>query len=401
MMQSIVTSMPMMVCAILTALLGLSLYHDKDRPRARLLVFMATATLLYTAHCIYFNGLREAIPFTDTVYCFCNPAVYPLYLIYIEELTLHHPNRRQQALLLAPSVACCIVVGTLYALTSREQTQQFITHYLYHNEWASLTGLARWQGIAHHAVKAIFALQIPPVVLVGWQHITRYNRLVEQNYSDTEDKMLTPIKPLLVLFVVTSLVSFLCNAIGRYRFADSPWLLAVPSLTFSLLILLIGHIGLRQNFHIGNMDENAEELPMGDQGDRSPDRGSAANQGAVPVISEGLRQLMEEERFYLQPNLKLEDVARRLNTNRAYIYNVINVENGVSFSEFINRRRIEYAAQQIRQAPKALLADVATMSGFSSWSAFYRNFKQFMGCTPSEYQQRLMRNEERGIWNEE
>ncbi len=376
MIQSILTTLPMLVCAILTALLALSLYRDKDGPRIRLLVFMIVATLLYTAHCIYFNGLKQTIPFSDTVYCFCNPAVYPLYYIYIEELTQRHPDRRRQALLLVPAVLCSLTVGAFYLLMSGEETATFISHYLYHDEYTTLSGLAWWQGVAHLMVKIVFALEIPPILILGWRHITHYNLIVEQNYSDPDDKTLSPIKPLLVLFVVTSLVSFACNVIGRYRFTDSLWLLAVPSVTFSLLILLIGHIGLQQRFHIRNMDENAEEL--------SPAIAQPQSEGQNR-LREGLRQLMETEHIYLQPNLKLEDLARRLNTNRAYVYNVINVENGVSFSEFINRRRIEHAARLIAQNPKVLLADVATMSGFSSPSAFYRNFKQFMGCTPSEY----------------
>ncbi len=380
MIQSILTTLPMLVCAILTTLLALSLYRDQDGPRCRLLVFMAAATLLYTAHCIYFNGLRQAIPFSDTVYCFCNPAVFPLYYIYIEELTQRHPDRRWQALLLVPAGLCSLTVGTLYLLMSPTETATFVSHYLYHDEYAALSGLAWWQGAAHLMVKIVFALEIPPVLILGWRHITHYNLIVEQNYSDTDDKTLSPIKSLLVLFVITSAVSFACNVIGRYRFADSLWLLAVPSVTFSLLILLIGHIGLQQRFHIRNMDENAEELSPAVVQPQSEGQG---------WLREGLRQLMESEHIYLQPNLKLEDLARRLNTNRAYIYNVINVENGVSFSEFINRRRIEHAAQQIQQNPKALLSDVATMSGFASPSAFYRNFKQFMGCTPSEYQARF------------
>ena len=384
MIQSIVTSMPMLVCGILSVLLALSLYNDKDRPRISLLVFMIVATLLYTAHCIYFNNAYQAIPFTDTIYSFCNPAVYPLYYIYIEKLTLRHPDHRRQCLLLLPSLACCLTVGALYLLMSREETELFIRQYLYNGESNMLTGLGWWQSVAHLAVKVVFALQIPPIVVMGWRHITHYNLLVEQNYSDIDDKTLAPIKPLLILFVITSLVSFLCNAIGRYRFADSIWLLAIPSLIFSTLILLIGHIGLHQHFHIGNIGESVEELtPTTSQ----PHVGHR-------VLKEGLRRLMDRERIYLQPNLKLEDLARRLNSNRAYIYNVINVEYGISFSEFINRRRIEYAAHQIRQNPKALLSDISTMSGFSSSSAFYRNFKQFMGCTPSEYQQNVMNNEQ-------
>ena len=84
--------------------------------------------------------------------------------------------------------------------------------------------------------------------------------------------------------------------------------------------------------------------------------------------------------------MKLEDLAKHLNTNRAYIYNVINTDMGMSFSEYINRKRIEHATRLIEQNPNLLLADIATMSGFSSISAFYRNFKLYKHCSPSEYQ---------------
>lgn len=377
MFQSIVTSMPLFVSGILSALLALSLYQRWDKPRFRLLIFMLTATLLYLAHSIFFNGIMEAIPFSDTVYCFCNPAVYPLYLIYIEELTLHRPDRSLQFIILLPAIVCCIAVGIIYLLMDANETTQFINDNLYHNHYSSLGGLPWLQAMAHLSVKVVFAMQIPPILVIGLRHINRYNQIIEQNYSDTEGKTLTPIKTLLVLFVVVSLLSFFCNIIGRYRFIDSPLLLAIPSVTFSLLILLIGHIGLQQDFHIQSIAESIES------------EGAARlqqPQGEKQALSDNLRQLVEVERIYLQPNLKLEDLAMRLNTNRAYIYNVINGDMGMSFSEYINRKRIDYAVRLIDQNPNTLLADVAAMSGFSSTSAFYRNFKSYKHCSPSEYQ---------------
>ena len=62
---------------------------------------------------------------------------------------------------------------------------------------------------------------------------------------------------------------------------------------------------------------------------------------------------------------------------------------GVSFTYYINQKRIEYAVQQMEENPKALLTEVSLKSGFTSTSAFYRNFKTFIGCSPSKYQQDL------------
>ena len=380
MIESLITSMPMNVCLILTFLIGLSLVHEWDRPKFKLLLFMVTATLLYTGHYIFFNRVEAAIPVSDTIYSFCNLAVYPLYFMYIEELTQHRPDYRRQAFYLLPSVVGFLAVGTLYLLMDENETQLFV-HHLFGNKFCTLTGLAWWQGVVHMAAKIVFALQIPPILVIGWRHITAYNRLIENNYADTEDKMLSRIKTLLILFVIAAVVSFVCNIIGRISFVDSLWLLAVPSAFFSTLILLIGHIGLQQRFYIQDIEEEALE----------PDVSPA--QLTLPkeeVLRERICQLVEEEKLYLRPNLKINDLAQLLNTNRNYIYQAINVGMGISFSDFINQKRIEHAKQAIEDNPHILLAEIAAKSGFSSTSTFYRNFKQFEGYSPSDFQQQAL-----------
>lgn len=379
MIESLITSMPMDVCLILTILVSLSLIHEWDRPRFKLLLFMIAATLLYTGHYIFFNKMEGAIPLSDTVYCFCNLAVYPLYFMYIEELTQHHPNYRRQVLYLLPAAACCIVVGMLYLAMNHAETQQFISFHLFGDRYSTLTGMAWWQGMAHMVAKIIFALQIPPIVMISWKHITAYNHLIATNYADIDDKVLTRIKTLLTLFVIVSVVSFACNIIGRFRFVDSQWLLAVPSAFFSTLILLIGHIGLQQQFYIQDIEEEAL-APLNPQ-----------LSALTPHKEEGLRerisQLVEEEKLYLRPNLKINDLAKLLNTNRNYIYQAINVGMGMSFSDYINQKRIEHAKRTIEEDPHVLLSEVSAKSGFSSVSTFYRNFRQFEGYSPSDFQQ--------------
>ena len=80
MIHEIIITMPLMVCGILTVLLGLSLYSKWDKPRFALLLFMLTAALLYWGHSIYFYHQMKLITLSDTIYSFCNPAVFPLFL---------------------------------------------------------------------------------------------------------------------------------------------------------------------------------------------------------------------------------------------------------------------------------------------------------------------------------
>lgn len=370
----IIASLPMMVCGLLSVLLALSAFEQRDKPKFRLMLFMLAATLLYMGHFMFFCKQLSSIPLTDTIYSAANLAVFPLYYMYIQELTQQKPDRLLQCLYMLPSLAALLVIGTLYAMMDSEDIATFIQQHLYNNVFASLTGLAWWQAVVHVTVKIVFALEIPAVLICGYRLIRRFNHVVDTNFSNTEGKRITRLNTLLAILAVVSVISFVSNIVGRYHFADSVCLLAIPSLTFSVLLLLIGHVGINQNFSVHDMDQETLSQPVAAQVVRS--------HGDLP---ERICRVVQEEKLFLQPNLKINDLAVRLNTNRNYIYNAINVEMGVSFSDFINKQRIDYAAQLMKQNQDLPIADVTIRSGFTSTSAFYRNFKLYKGCSPRDY----------------
>ena len=367
------SSLPMIVCGILSVLTALSLFNHRNRARVRLLFFMLTATLLYLAHYVYFNRLTAVVPLTDTFYSFCNPAVFPLYYLYIEELTEYRPNRWRQVLYLLPSLFCFLATGLLYLLMDGQQTARFMEQCLYGGDLSSLSGVAWWQGMAHVMVRIVFALQIPLVLYYGFRRITAYNAVVESNYSNVEGKRIVGVKTLLVLFAVTSFVAFVFNIIGRQEFIEGPEPLTFPAVLFSMLLLLIGHVGLSQQFSVQDIEaevfQEAESMP---------------DESGYSELLERIRKLVSDEKLFLYPNLKVSDLAARLHSNRNYIYHAINVEMGTSFSDYINGLRTDYASRLLEEHPDLSINDVMTKSGFTSSSAFYRNFKKFKGITPTE-----------------
>ena len=102
----------------------------------------------------------------------------------------------------------------------------------------------------------------------------------------------------------------------------------------------------------------------------------------VDTIGEEIVRVVDSEQLYLQPNLKISDLAQRLNTNREYIYRAINIGMGMSFADFINSQRIDYAAHLLENNSDIPLSEVAHQAGFSSPSAFYRNWKRFKDRPP-------------------
>jgi AraC-like DNA-binding protein len=58
---------------------------------------------------------------------------------------------------------------------------------------------------------------------------------------------------------------------------------------------------------------------------------------------------------------------------------------GQSFSEFINRQRIE-AAKALLTGQAGML-EIAAQVGFGSKASFNRAFRAYAGCTPTAYRQ--------------
>ena len=99
--------------------------------------------------------------------------------------------------------------------------------------------------------------------------------------------------------------------------------------------------------------------------------------------------LMESQKLYLNSDLKLNDVADALNTNRNVISSCINSQRGCSFSQFVSGYRIDYAKELMRRQPDIKVSEVWMVSGFSTETSFFRTFKAVTGMTPNEFKQKI------------
>jgi YesN/AraC family two-component response regulator len=96
---------------------------------------------------------------------------------------------------------------------------------------------------------------------------------------------------------------------------------------------------------------------------------------------------MEEQKLYLNSDLKLNDVADALNTNRNLISNCINSQRNCSFSQFVSIYRVNYAKELFTRQDDLKMSEVWMQSGFSTEGSFFRTFKAITGMTPSEFRQ--------------
>lgn len=113
-------------------------------------------------------------------------------------------------------------------------------------------------------------------------------------------------------------------------------------------------------------------------------------------ISTLLLRSMEEDRLFLNPKLTIMDVAKHIEVNKTYISYYLNRCEGINFYDYVNRFRIEEACVLMGEMTvknRKLLVDVAELSGFKSFSTFYRFFAKFKGVTPGEYARQHIKEE--------
>jgi len=98
-----------------------------------------------------------------------------------------------------------------------------------------------------------------------------------------------------------------------------------------------------------------------------------------------VEHLFEKEEWFRRKGLGVADIATQLGSNTKYISNCINTQARCSFNEYLNGYRIRYAQRLLREQPGIRLSEVSEAAGFTSESAFYRNFKALTGQTPAEW----------------
>jgi YesN/AraC family two-component response regulator len=114
---------------------------------------------------------------------------------------------------------------------------------------------------------------------------------------------------------------------------------------------------------------------------------SGLTETASKILYDKLKEFMQQEKFYTEPELTLAALAEKLDIHPNYLSQVINEKVGKSFYDYINALRVEEFKRllEIPDNGKFTMMSLAADCGFNSKSSFNKNFKKVTGQSPSEY----------------
>ncbi|WP_373502123.1 helix-turn-helix domain-containing protein [Aestuariivirga sp.] len=239
-----------------------------------------------------------------------------------------------------------------------------------------------WHGIAP-ALAVVFLLTSPmlldvliPLSFAGYG-AAMLLRLWQGEDSLPHSRLQGGATPLLAwrIIAVSLIASAGCDVLIAYNLAmgQNAVLHWVPSLVSSLSLLSLGALGLSHAIE-SQRDDPADDV--------SP---SQADLDRDQAIIARLDDYVAAQRPFVDPDLTLARLARKLTVPAKQLSAAINRIKGENVSRYINRQRIEDACRILLEGQS--VTNAMLDSGFNTKSNFNREFLRVKGASPSKWLQ--------------
>lgn len=98
-----------------------------------------------------------------------------------------------------------------------------------------------------------------------------------------------------------------------------------------------------------------------------------------------ISHFMDDLECWRNPNTNAETLSSAVGTNRIYATRCIQAHTGLSFNDYLNKKRIEYITKRLCEDPGLKQEALYFEAGYRSRQTAYRNFIKFAGCSPTEF----------------
>jgi len=215
--------------------------------------------------------------------------------------------------------------------------------------------------IARYIALIMIALQALYYSIAFIKIPKEYNERLKNEFSNLESFNVDWINKYNISFGICGLIGFIFytfTPISGYHELIIEFIFFI----FSVFMCTLGVVSLKQQKPIINLDEIKIFNTKSNNKNKFIDE---------RLLTE-LKNYIENEHAYLQPDITLTNVSKLLGTNRTYLSSIINQQFGMNFNTYINYYRVKYVKDYIEKNPVVTKDEMVQLGGFGSKSTMNR-----------------------------
>ena len=407
----ILFSLPALTIVISSILLAI---RGKGAPRIRysminMMIVVALSLLFYAQYFNPYLAARYSWGF-DFLYCLITPFCAPAYYLFVNCLTDIRRRPVVNVLVFLPTVIYTVLLISAQLLMDSSERHAYICNEILGQNIQMEASVAyNWMLMIG---KKLFSVFMPAqgilVMIYGEFRLNTYLSMLENYNSVYQPEKKIKIRGIHVLTILTILTGLIMSSIPVFESTEHIPLVAIAVAGQIVLVILMVHNVLQldlsaEDIHgiTDNSDYQEETYPL--RPVAAPVHQPVRNQ-PMPVnqvsvepaepspttLMERIDYVMMNENLFLQPDLSLTVLCEKVGTNRTYASKAIKDTKGCNFPDYVNRFRLDYAIDLMKQTPKEkiIIQNIAMQCGCGSIQSFYRYFKLFFNETPTQWMER-------------
>ncbi len=229
----------------------------------------------------------------------------------------------------------------------------------------------------------LIATYISGVFYISWSFITLYlyRKRLKREFSNADQIKFNWMLMLNTgLLLIWAIVIFIQDDRVIYTAA-------------SVYVICIGFFGITQVKVFSERDilyhEDQNRLTERKKGTVSDaeNKDTSIQEASFDPIYQQTIELLKKEKLYLNPELKVLDLANRMKIHPNLMSKILNQTSESNFYDLVNKMRVEEFIERSRTEDfsKYTIMALAYEAGFNSKATFYRNFKAIKGMSPNEF----------------